>query len=130
MNRSWIKYVSAAIVGALIVLIVCWSEGLFLGPELQKAYRIICDGCFISSVLLIGIGLMCMISNEGIFDVLSYGVINIFRIFHPSNKVFSERESFYDYRMRKHGKKVGFAFMLIVGSVYLAAAFVFMFLVI
>lgn len=130
MRRGWIRYASAAVIGAMIAAVVFWSEGLFSGRDCQTAYRIICDGCFISSVLLIGVGLMCMISNEGIFDVLSYGVINMFRIFHPSNKVFSERESFYDYRMRRHDKKVGFAFMLIVGCVYLAAAFVFMILTI
>lgn len=128
MRRGWIRYVTAAAVGALIVLLVVWGQGLFLHPSSQAAYGILCDGFFIASVLLIGIGLMCLISNEGIFDVLSFGVINMFRIFHPSRKVFSERESFYDFRMRRRDKRVGFAFLLVVGSVYLAIAFVFMLL--
>lgn len=130
MNRGWVRYVWAAVVGALIVLLVSWGQGLFQGPQPQEAYHILCDGFFIASVLLIGVGLMCLISNEGIFDVLSYGVINIFRLFSPSNKFFSERESFYDFRMRRKDKKVGFAFLVIVGGGYLLAAFIFMFLTI
>lgn len=125
--KRWIKYAVCGFIGLTITLLVPTLRGVWQMGE-KRLLRALCDGCFLSFVILTGFGLLVMVSSNGIFDTLSYGVKNFFRLFNPDTSKLRPEESFVDYRKRKHDKPVQYGFLIIVGLCYFALSFLFLFL--
>ncbi len=127
-KESYLKYGITTLVGVVITLAVCWARGLFSSQAAVDTYRILCDGCFVSAVLLIGVGLMVLVSNTGAFDILNYGVRSFFGIFSKEAENRKPEGSFIQYKERKAAQKSPYLFLVLVGCGFLAVAFVFVFL--
>lgn len=63
-------------VGWIPALLVFWGQGLFSGVPggiwSPIGFRILSDGCFVSAVLLLSVGLLTWIANLGQFTSLKY----------------------------------------------------------
>jgi large-conductance mechanosensitive channel len=77
-------------------------------------------------VVITGVGLLVFSSNEGTFDMLVYGVSSFFDLFRKVSK--KKYHTFYDYRVSRQDKKIGFGFMLLCGIFFLIIAFVMFFI--
>jgi len=130
-EKKWLQrlimYVILFIVGALISLAVFRMKGLFGKRDLNSAYRVLSDGFFTASVLLMGLGGMVAISATGFFDILVFGMQKFGRTVFSSRliKKKTAAKDLFEYKMNKEKKVSPHWSMIIVGLVYFLAALVF-----
>ncbi len=85
-----------------------------------EVVRCLCDGFFVASVMLLGLGGIKTARNQGVFDVMGYGAKSTLETFLPFLKKTDEKEDIYQYKERKAAERRGSAAMLLAGGVYLA----------
>ena len=118
--------------GLVIVFGFACVKDIFHLEGAARVWRVLCDGCFLAAVLLIGVGLMTLVSSEGTFDILAYGTLCLRSVFTRNGKDRFERlngesggrPSFYDYKVAKRGTRHTHWYLVFVGLIFLAAAFV------
>lgn len=116
-KRDFLIYL---IVGAVIAAAV-------FALNTSRAYpvtRCLCDGLFVASVILLGIGGIKAIRNKGVFDIMGYGVKSAVETFLPFLKRSEKKEDIHQYTERKAAERHGSAAMLIAGAIYLAASLI------
>ncbi len=123
-NKLWSYLITFALAIALFFIIAS-ILGLFSATSYDQIIMIICDSLFIPGVALASFGLIVVISNEGIFDIITYGFKNLV-LFLPIRLGKEKRERYYDYaerkkRMRKEHKR-NVWFLFIVGVIFIALA--------
>ena len=121
-NRPWLKYLIAFGIGAAGVFLILLSRGIFGSQPLTYMDRLKAwsDAFFIPGVLLAAFGCLLFVSNAGAFDGLIYAVKSLSWFF--SVRRATSRESYADFRARRHGKTRTFGYLIIVGIVFIAAA--------
>ena len=87
--------------------------------------RLACDGCFVAGILVGGAGCLMLASGEGVFDIFGYGVSFVLNlhwsgIFHMSEE--RRRESYADYKARRHASPAKPGGVLLAGGIYLLLA--------
>ena len=129
--RIWHKYVITAAVLVVLVLLVAWIQGAYaeVTPQLLEKYGVATErqfrfmqwsNAFASpGVLTICLGLLVVASNGGMFDMLSYGVSAVFRLFRK-DPIDRKYGNFYEYRKARQAKKRSFWYLVIVGAVFTA----------
>jgi len=122
--KKHLRTILAFLFGALVALSVCALKDVFAMNEPARILRTLCDAFFLPAILLLGGGLMVMVSNNGIFDTLSYASRTVFNLLIPGPGRGRNPESFVDYRHRKHQKQSSYGFLLVAGGVYLLLAIV------
>ena len=60
------------------------------------------DGCFVSGILVGGLGGLVLISGEGFFDLMAYGFTALIKALTKKNNY---HESFIDYKQRKESER-------------------------
>ena len=84
--------------------------------------RMICDGCFVAGVVLLGLGALVWVANFGGFTALGYGWYLLVRKLSFSRAKFEGRMSYLEY-VRQHGQKAkNPVCLLVLGLVCIAAA--------
>ena len=118
--RALKKYLITLLVGMVGVIAILASKDIFAQTVQKDVYHILCDAFFVVGVLIECVGLLIFSSNEGTFDIIVYGVSSFVDMFkkRPNRKY----ETFYDYRVARQDKKIKFAYLLIVGLVFLAVS--------
>ena len=104
--------------GGVIAAAVC---ALNVSREYGWA-RSVCDGFFVSAVLLMGMGGLKAARNKGTFDVAGYGLKYVIELAVPILRR-EEKEDLYQYRERKAQERKPAIGMILAGIVYLIAAF-------
>lgn len=106
---------------AVMIVVLKWNEERSLLHQL-------CDGAFVSGVLLFGMGGLKFFRNKGVFDGMAYGVTSVYYTMFPAAKAKKplelQHEDFYDYTQRKREERKPAGDLLIVGGIYLAASVV------
>ena len=120
------KYGYAVIVGIVICLVVIWILGIFNTNDLSKIYRILSDGFFTASVLLIGFGLLTAISTTGVFNIFGYSALLLFSSLFSDTRKDQRPADFYEYTISKRGKKKAKWHIVITGSIFLILALLFL----
>lgn len=132
MSSTWktnlLKYGISSAVGFLMVLLYfCLhldSLGDFAELESVDQYLMICDAFTVPGVLILMMGCLVSLSNEGAFNGVSYVVSFAVRSLIPG---LGGHERYNEYLERKSANRVkGYAFLYIVGAVFLAVALAFM----
>ena len=121
------KYVTAfAIMGFATVVILLLRKYFEVATDLERFYHLT-DGFTIPGVIMLMVGLLVWIFNQGAFDMLTYGGKMGVRSLIPSYRPYNKREeSFYDYKQRQDKKRIkGYSFLFISGGVYLLVGLVF-----
>lgn len=124
--KKWLHYIIISGVALLLVLCVLLVQNAFQssGEELLSS---LCDAFFVAGVVTLGIGLLIWASDNGTFDMVSFGVIKLFDMLKKDiTKV--KYKTYYDYRQAQQGKKHSFTAYLIIGSVLMAIAIIFLIL--
>ena len=116
----WI-HVGFGVVVCVGVIVINWSKGY---PWTQ----LLCDGFFVAAVILLGGGGLKFCRNEGVFDMLTYSVSNVFQLHYPFTKMNSpleeKQETFVEYKERKRSKRKPAAELVYSGLVYLALSLI------
>ncbi len=99
----------------------------FGGASLMDKYRMLCDAFTVPGVLLVMVGCMVWLSNEGALDAITYSVSYAFKALIPGKRDMPKKYS--DYVMEKRKKNVkGYGFLFISGAVDMLISGVFLIL--
>lgn len=122
-QKGFLLHITTGAVIAVAVATLGWTRG-------HTVLRMLCDGCFIAAVVLLGSGGLKFARNQGTFDMMTYSIKSVFHLHFPFAKMNSpleeREEDFVDYKERKRAKRKSPADMLWAGLVYLVLAVVFL----
>lgn len=93
-SRFSIGTIVCIFIGALICVLHGALNGLFSAVSVRDAFRILSDGCFVSGVLLSGVGLLSRMGSAGAYDIFGYGWKVLWSHFTPAKPA----ESYYEYK--------------------------------
>ncbi|MCM1367688.1 MAG: DUF3899 domain-containing protein [Roseburia sp.] len=126
MKRSIVEFSVIMGVGLVIALIVSLIKKLYWQTDITGIMLALCDSFSVAGLLLLCVGVITVCSNGGTFDVFGFAGKKFIGLFQSDEKRKKNKESFYEYRTRKHESKRSYASMLICGGVYLLIGIVFL----
>ena len=125
MKKNLLKYGIPALIGAVIALTVAMNQGLG-GVGSAWSLRALSDGCFVTTVLMGGMGALVWVSTTGFFDIFTYAGKSLLVLFSPMKQP-EKLKKFYEYKADKDEKRKKADFtLLIVGAAYLLLSFAFL----
>ena len=99
-GKTLIKYLTVTLSGLAVAFAIAYWRGLFEVEGAAKVISTISDGFFVIGMLYFGFGLMLLIVNEGILDIIGYGFKSLVYLFTP-RRLDRDSGGYYEYRMRK-----------------------------
>ena len=124
-RNNLLKYGITTFVAVLIASTVINLHGYDEAVTAADKYRILSDAFTIPGVVLMLCSLLVFVSNQGIFDGISYALRYAVRSLIPGLGHKQERYSDYIERKREKGGIAGYAFLFHVGLVFCLIALVF-----
>ncbi|MFA6730920.1 MAG: DUF3899 domain-containing protein [Eubacteriales bacterium] len=126
--KNLIPFIVSLSVGGLIFAGVFALYG-GRGEDMPQTLRRLSDSFLIPGVLFIGIGMLTVISAQGTFDMLRYGIRTFFLLFKRDiSKEKRTYRDFYEYRLAMSEKKREYLHLIFAGLVYLLLAVIFLLL--
>ena len=120
-------FIKTFISGAIITIAVV---ALSMSRE-KEVIHALCDGFFVSGVLLLCYAGLIFSAHQGTFDIFSYGISHLFNTRWPGFSTMSEdhqKEKFADYRIRVSAKRK-YPFGTLVAAGFYAVIAVILFLI-
>ena len=116
-KRRWLPYVIAVAVLTVITLVCAIPFNGYSGGDAKPLVGAWSSAFTVPGIICLGVGLLIWCTNEGAFDMLSYGVQSLFRLF---RKDVRDRKygGYYEYQQARKNKKKPFLYMVIVGGAY------------
>ena len=122
-QKQLIKYGAAVGAGLAYAISGVISQNAF-SEDLKDMLRICSDALFLPGAMMMLIGLLMVVSNEGAFDSLAYTGRSLRRFFIPE-RPGEKRMSYREYvEQRREKKTTGFGFLFIVGGAYAVAGLI------
>ena len=115
--KEFKKYLITFVIGLIIAFTVIVFRDTFSLTDKKEILRYVCDGFFVSTIIIGGLGLLVFVSNEGAFDMISFGLISFFSMFKAKNE--RKYASYFDYKESKAKEKIKSGFILYVGLILL-----------
>lgn len=120
-----LKYGITTVVTASVSVLIMYLNGLFEATDILTRFKLLADAFTIPGVILLCIGALIWVSTDGMFDGLTYAAKRLGSLIPFYGKNYTH-ERYYDYVMRKRGKRIsGYGFIPIVGAAFVAIAVVF-----
>ena len=112
------------LIGAGLFLLLLIGRGGLEAPDRTAFLYILCDAFFVPGVLLGGAGLLVLVSGEGAFDALHYGIQKLFSVMRREEKRAALPKTYFDFVRLKHagGKRAPTGALLLTGLAFLLGA--------
>ena len=115
-----------AAAGLVIAILVAALRGASLTAEKNQLVGALSDGCFVSAVILLGIGMLSVISSIGFFDGVRFGLHKLRQLL-PFVAAHEDPVSYYDFKQKRQEKRGSpLKVFLWVGLGFLLFAFLFL----
>ena len=114
-------FIKTLVSGAIITAAVIW---LSLSREKELVHAL-CDGFFVSGILLLCYAGLIFSTHQGTFDIFAYGISHLFKTRWPGFSTMSdehEKEKFADYRERVSAKRKYPFGVLVAAGIYAVIA--------
>ena len=122
-KTPWKRFAAAAGAGAGLFLLLMATRGGFTAADPAELWMIICDALFVPGVLLVMLGLLLLVADGGVFDMLKFGVQKALSVVMTRKKRESLPATFYDYKeMRDARPRAPVTHLLAVGGVFILLA--------
>ena len=119
------KYIKTALFGAAICFALLLTLGIFDSPDAGRAFRILCDAFFTTSILLMGFGFLTAIRSTGFFNMLGFMKDYMKAMYLPGRRERQYRD-FYDYKVANQGKTRAQWHIVTVGACFFVVSMVFL----
>lgn len=127
MKKRLIQYGITTAIGAVMVYLLLVVRGFWELTTLTEKYRTLADAFTIPGVVLMLVAALVWISNEGLFNGISYAAKVVKHMFLPSKQY--KHETYYDHVQSRDGKRVkGYGFIFFTGLAFMVVAVVFIIL--
>lgn len=123
MKKKYLKYIIVSLIGIIIALSIFSSRNLLDANNMKDITYILSDGFLLPGVLILGVGILIMVSNGGVFDIFTYSLKKMRITKLHGDKKPTAFKSFYDYRMSK--EKAPYGFLIIVGGGFFGLSVIF-----
>lgn len=122
------SYFIDMLVGLVIAIgVFAIRNGLSI-TEWSLLATVLCDACFVPGIILLCFAALVFVSNDGLFDMLSYGVQKALQIVLSEERRAKYPKTFYDYRKSKwETSKGAFGHLVAAGGTYMLIAVIFLF---
>ena len=122
-RRPWLIWVLTLGIGGLITLSMLLSSRIFALTDPLEVYAAACDAFFVPGILLLSFGLLGLVSREGLFDIMGYGMRSLLVLFTPFGKP-EKHERYLEYKERraKLREKPQSNIVFLSGAIFMAAA--------
>ncbi len=122
-----IKYAVTVAIGAVMSCLILSNYEYAKVTDVVRKYKILCDAFSVPGILIMMLGCLVYLSNEGALDGVSFLVGSLFKRLFPFGQWREERhESYSEYVERKRAKRVkGYGFVFVVGAGFLAVSLIF-----
>ena len=128
-KRSAKKFLIAFAIGMVVAVGVFAARGGLEYTDTVLVLQAFCDAFFVPGILFMGFGALLFCADDGLFDMMNYGVMKVINLSRAKKHRDAFPKSFYDYRQMKEGKrKGGFGNLFIVGGIFMALAVLFLIL--
>lgn len=128
-KRNWRRFGVTMLIGLLAGIGVFSARSGFSLTEWPEIAAALCDACFVPAAMLISVGLLLFVSNDGLFNMISYGVQKVARLVLSAKRQADYPKTYYEYWERKQAAgKTSFGFLIVAGLVWLASATAFLLL--
>lgn len=117
--NNYLKYtIVFSILTIVFALIVYYSDAR---PSAKTLYGLLADGFSLSGMMGLLGGLFLIVTNEGTFDLISYGAKRVFRATFDRNYRESMPQTFLEYReiMKEKRKKPALALFIVAGGFFM-----------
>lgn len=124
-RRSSKRYPIVLGLETLLALILFFARG---GMNLngKDFFSVLCDAAFVPGIITCCFGLLIVVSNGGVFDMVRYAFAKAADSFRKTENKRAFPGSYYDYVCARHGgKQAQFGFILISGLVFILLSIVF-----
>ena len=111
------KYLITFGAGLAVAFAIAYGNDIFNQTKLYNVFGILTDSFFVPGIMLVGIGGLLFVSNEGMFDSFVYGITSFADLFRQEKK--NKHRTFYDYKESKKDRNISFNFLLISGLVFM-----------
>lgn len=128
-KRHVTETIVSLIIGLTLFFVITGVNGVY-GGKLSgvEVARFLCDGFFVSGVVLLGFAALYWASDKGAFDGLKYSFTSFFRLHFSTHRYdWKEKESFQEYKERIHSdekKKKNVSITAIIGGVFMIGAII------
>jgi len=120
-----IKYASAVACGLLVGGVYLFSNDFF-GQDLRNMYRLLSDAFMLPGFLMVCLGLMIWLSNEGAWHGVAFVLIRAVKFLIPFGRGTKD-ENYGEFVARQSKKQItGFSFIIVTGVIFLIISAVFM----
>ena len=83
--------------GVLLCFTAALSRGIFGAASAKDVFGMLSDSCILTGVLLGGLGGLSYMASEGFYDIFSYGIKTVWKLFRTGKPA----EQFVDYKEEK-----------------------------
>lgn len=128
-NKGLVQFLITLGIALLIALLFLISKNSFAAQDQATLFKDLSDAFFTPSVLLLGVGGLVFVGGQGIFNMLSFGVMKVLSLIRSEKFRASQPRTYYDYVMEKaQRKEAPYAHLFWVGLICLALALLFLLL--
>ncbi len=118
------RFLITLAVGIVLAIGFMFMLGAFSKETSKETFKALSDSCFVSGILIVGVGLLAVAANAGTFTMLGYSVSLWFKLLRKD--LSSESRSYYEYRKRRLEKKSPVLHYICAGAILLLAALTFL----
>lgn len=130
-KSALIQYGVLTVIALGLSILIAGYEISQYGASAENWIRFLCDGFFVSGILLLCFGAMMWIAQAGGFHAMSYLFYTVGYMFTANKNRFTKRKNYYEYKVEKEAKETGKdkwlqRRILIAGAVSFAISIVFL----
>ena len=122
------RYVIPSMIGLVVAIGICFANDIFALETSAEVFTVLSNAFAIPGFVIFGIGILLWVTNEGLFNGISYGLKTVGRSFTARKGEKIKDEEFYEYNARQKSKCHTFQHLLIVGGAFILVSVVFAFL--
>lgn len=122
-----IRYGIITAIGFFLMWFVLWTNDYSTITDEARRFKVLADSFTVPGVILIMVGLLILLSSFGAVDGLAYALGGLFRRLIPGARHNeAEKETYYDYVMRKKAKqRPSLLPFFVVGGIFLAVSIIY-----
>ena len=108
------KYFITILVGIVMVILIAITRGIFSVENNKEILFILSDACAIPGIFILAAGILVMVSNEGLFNGITYGFKSLAKAL-KKNPDERRMEEYHEYYRKKTENKISFGHLILTG---------------
>ena len=91
------RYVIPSVIALIVAIVICIKSDIFALETSAEVFTVLSNACAIPGGVLFGIGIILWVTDEGLFNGISYGMKTVGRSLTARKDEKIKDEEFYEY---------------------------------